>query len=97
MNKKTLLKGFRWIFIFIVGFVIVIYSYKRVLLHSGIESTIHTVSPRSTIVGIIQTHTTTTNKKIYKALYKTTEGKCFNATFERKSYTLIENHESPCQ
>ncbi|MBN8193040.1 hypothetical protein JI667_12885 [Bacillus sp. NTK074B] len=96
MNKTALLKGFRWIFIFIVGFVIVIYSYKRILLHTGIESSIHTVSPGSTIVGIIQTHSTADNKKFYKALYRTTEGKCFNATFERKSYTFIENRESPC-
>lgn len=97
MNKTLLLKGFRWMFIFLVVFTIALYGYKRLLLHSGIEASLHTVAPDSTIVGIIQTHTTDNHEKIYKALYKTKDGKCFRASFERKSYTLIEALESTCQ
>ncbi|MCA1058555.1 hypothetical protein LCL96_06390 [Rossellomorea aquimaris] len=97
MNKTALLTGLRWGFIFLVAFVIFVYSYKRVMLHSGIESAIHKVAPQATIVGIIQTHTTTSKNKIYRALYKTTEGKCFNASFKREDYTILENQESTCQ
>jgi hypothetical protein len=97
MNKTVLLKGLRWVFIFLIGFIIVVYAYKRILLHSGIASSIHSVAPDSTIVGIIQTHTTSSREKIYKALYKTTEGQCFRASFDRNTYTLIENRESPCR
>ncbi|PFA70715.1 hypothetical protein CN378_00135 [Bacillus sp. AFS015802] len=84
-------------FLFLVAFVIVVYVYKRSLLYSGIESSIQSFAPDSTIVGIIQTHTNKNSEKMYKALYKTTEGKCYKASFERHSYSLIETMESPCR
>ncbi|PFG06123.1 hypothetical protein [Bacillus sp. es.034] len=97
MNKTFLLNGLRWMFIFLIALVIVVYVYKRSILHNNIQSTIRTVAPGSTIVGIIQNHTTKSHDKIYRALYKTEEGKCFRASFERSAYTLIDNQESPCQ
>ncbi|WP_201715134.1 hypothetical protein [Rossellomorea arthrocnemi] len=97
MNKTILLKGLRWMFLLLVAFVIFAYMYKRLLLHSDIQSSIHLVAPDSAIVGIIQTQTANNGEKVYHALYKTTEGKCFRASFERKSYILIENRESSCQ
>ncbi|CAN7368688.1 hypothetical protein [Rossellomorea sp. LjRoot5] len=97
MKKTFLLMGLRWVFIFLIAFVIVVYGYKRSILHSSIQSSIRTVAPDSTVVGIIQTHTTKSRGKIYKALYKTKEGRCFRASFDRTSYTIIESQESPCQ
>ncbi|UXH44851.1 hypothetical protein [Rossellomorea vietnamensis] len=97
MNKTFLLNGLRWMFIFLIAFVIVVYVYKRSILHNSIQSSIRTLAPGSTVVGIIQTHTTKSHDKIYRALYKTEEGTCFRASFERTTYTLIENQESPCQ
>ncbi|MGE6752494.1 hypothetical protein ACQKFO_03550 [Rossellomorea sp. NPDC071047] len=97
MNKTLLLEGFRWMFILLVACVIILYGYQRFLLHSSIETSLQTVSPDSTIIGIIQTHTTDNKEKVYKALYKTTDGKCYRASFERKGRTFISNHEASCE
>ncbi|TMU86949.1 hypothetical protein FGG79_02060 [Bacillus sp. BHET2] len=97
MNKMLVLKGLRWMFILLVACVIVLYGYKRLLLHTGIDASLQSISPNSTIIGIIQTHTTENKDKVYKALYKTADGQCFSASFERHSYTLIGNRESACR
>lgn len=97
MNKTLLLEGFRWMFILLVACVIILYGYQRFLLHSSIETSLQTVSPDSTIIGIIQTHTTDNNEKVYEALYKTKDGKCYRASFERNRRTFIGNQEAPCE
>lgn len=97
MNKTLLLEGFRWIFILLVACVIILYGYQRILLHSSIETSLQTISPDSTIIGIIQTHTTDNKEKVYEALYKTTDGKCYIASFKRKGRTFIENQKASCE
>ncbi|BCB04300.1 hypothetical protein [Bacillus sp. KH172YL63] len=96
MRRSVILNGFRWTFIILVACMIVLYGYQRLLLHKGIDDSVQRISPNSTIIGIIQTHTTESKEKVYRALYKTSEGKCFRATFERGSYSLILNKESSC-
>jgi hypothetical protein len=97
MNKTLLLEGFRWMFILLVACVIILYGYQRFLLHSSIETSLQSVSTDSTIIGIIQTHTTDNKEKVYEALYKTNDGKCYKASFERNGHTLIGNQEAPCE
>ncbi|MFC7783772.1 MULTISPECIES: hypothetical protein [unclassified Rossellomorea] len=96
MNKTLLLEGFRWMFILLVACVIILYGYQRFLLHSSIETSLQTVAPDSTIIGIIQTHTTDNKEKVYKALYKTKDGKCYRASFERKKHIFIRDQEESC-
>ncbi|MGM0839641.1 MAG: hypothetical protein ACQEWE_02865 [Bacillota bacterium] len=97
MNKTLLLEGFRWMFILLVACVIIIYGYQRFLLHSSIETSLQTVSPDSTIIGIIQTHTTDNKEKVYEALYRTKDGKCHRASFERNGHTFIGNQDASCE
>ncbi|WP_044336737.1 hypothetical protein [Rossellomorea aquimaris] len=96
MNKTLLLEGFRWMFILLVSCVIILYGYQRFLLHSSIETSLQTAVPDSTIIGIIQTHTTDNKEKVYEALYKTKDGKCFRASFKRKSHIFIGDQEESC-
>ncbi|NMH70272.1 hypothetical protein HF072_15945 [Bacillus sp. RO3] len=96
MNKTLLLEGFRWMFLLLVACVIILYGYQRFILHSSIESALHKVSPDAIIIGIIQTHITNNQEKVYEALYKTTDGKCFRASFDREQHTFLRKQEATC-
>ncbi|WP_064093212.1 hypothetical protein [Rossellomorea aquimaris] len=97
MNKSLILDGFRWVFILLVACVITIYGYKRFQLHENIQSSLHTTTPHSTIIGIIQTKTLSNKEKVYEALYKTKDGTCFRGIFERDLLQLVQREKANCK